>query len=147
MAWRDEAAALVDEPERLGAADAAPLGKLLTAHVRQERFCDGHLGGMVRCGHFEALCARLAALLEEDPACREPAALAWRDAVGPCGRIGSLTPQRQLVLGARGDTGSSGSAADLLVRLRCLNCGTDDGACSRQVQQSHCPPCRRRALP
>ncbi len=147
MAWRDEAAALVDDPARRAAAAAAPLGKLLPARVRQEGFCDGHPGGMVRAGHFEAICARLAALLEEDPACREPAALAWRDALGPCGRIGSLTPQRQLVLGWRGGGDGTGTpepaaTASPAVRLRCLACGVDHGVPARRVEDARCPTCQ-----
>lgn len=36
--------------------------KLLTTHVRKERFCSGHLAGMIENGHILALLKRLAAI-------------------------------------------------------------------------------------
>jgi len=142
VAWKGRAEALVADPALLAGADPATLGRLLTTHVRQERFCDGHLSAMVRCGHFEGLCARLAALLvEEDAAGGKPAGADFRDALGPFGKIGSITPLRQLVLGHSGGGGADGEGA--VVQLRCLACGEDFGASVEDLEVARCPACQQ----
>jgi hypothetical protein len=47
------------DPEALASADLDTLCKLLTAHLRQERFCDGHLASMYKCGHLTGILRRL----------------------------------------------------------------------------------------
>jgi hypothetical protein len=37
---------------------------LITIHVRKERFCEGHLPAVVKCGHMAALLRRLKELRE-----------------------------------------------------------------------------------
>ena len=58
-AWREEAERYIASPELLAGADLGTVRKLLTTHVRQDRFCDGHMADMVRNGHVAALLRRL----------------------------------------------------------------------------------------
>jgi O-acetyl-ADP-ribose deacetylase (regulator of RNase III) len=60
--WRPEAQRFVDEPARVASADATTLRRLLTLHVRAERFDEGHLSWAVREGHVAAIVERLAAM-------------------------------------------------------------------------------------
>lgn len=57
--WQEQAAAYVNHPETLAQADLQDLCRLLTTHVRTERFCANHLPSMVRCGHITRLLQRL----------------------------------------------------------------------------------------
>lgn len=57
--WQEKAARLVDSPESVRTADLETLQKLLTTHVRKERFCEGHLAAMFECGHITAILHRL----------------------------------------------------------------------------------------
>ncbi len=59
-----EAQRLVNDAEALKTASAEDLARLLTAHLRQDRFCEGHLGEMFDTGHLTAIVVRAAALLE-----------------------------------------------------------------------------------
>ena len=45
-------------------ADSEPILKLLTTHVRKERFCEGHLAAMFEDGHIVALLRRLKVIRE-----------------------------------------------------------------------------------
>jgi len=49
----------VERPELLASADMETCIKLLTTHVRAERFCDGHLAEMITSGHLLAVLRRL----------------------------------------------------------------------------------------
>ena len=49
-------------PEMLEPADLETIRKLLTLHVRKERFCEGHLLGMFESGHLTKLLRRLHAI-------------------------------------------------------------------------------------
>lgn len=60
--WQDEAAKLVDSPDPMASADIETIRKLLTTHVRKERFCEGHLNVMHKRGHLCAILRRLAEL-------------------------------------------------------------------------------------
>lgn len=62
VAWKREAEQLVNDPDALGRADLETICRLLTVHVRQERFCEGHLQAMHECGHLTAVLRRLATL-------------------------------------------------------------------------------------
>ncbi|MDZ7956457.1 MAG: O-acetyl-ADP-ribose deacetylase [Aulosira sp. DedQUE10] len=70
-AWQNEAHRLITNPELLILADISTLQKLLTTHIRKERFCSGHLAAMIENGHFLAIFHRLqaihAALMLENP--------------------------------------------------------------------------------
>lgn len=62
-AWQDEAEKLYDDQEALASVDLDTLRKLLTVHVRKDRFCEGHLAAVIRDGHVLAILKRLADLL------------------------------------------------------------------------------------
>ena len=57
--WQLQAEKIYNEPELLENADLETLRKLLTLHVRKERFCAGHLVGMIKSGHILAILERL----------------------------------------------------------------------------------------
>jgi hypothetical protein len=59
MNWR-EGEQLVDHPVLLGRANLQTLRKLLTAHVRADRFTEGHLAGMIESGHIAMILKRMA---------------------------------------------------------------------------------------
>ncbi len=58
-AWQDEARRYYDQPELLRRADLQVIRKLITVHVRKERFCEGHLPAAVESGHMAAVLHRL----------------------------------------------------------------------------------------
>lgn len=64
--WTDQAKRYVDDPEALSTADVETLQKLLTTHVRQDRFCDGHLLSMFTSGHMTAILRRIGEIARED---------------------------------------------------------------------------------
>lgn len=57
--WQDQAEQFYSNPELLKTADIVTIQKLLTTHIRKERFCDGHLACMLRDGHISAMLHRL----------------------------------------------------------------------------------------
>jgi len=63
-AWEDESQKLYKNPDALASADLETLRKLLTVHVRKDRFCEGHLAGVIRDGHVLAILKRLTSVLE-----------------------------------------------------------------------------------
>jgi O-acetyl-ADP-ribose deacetylase (regulator of RNase III) len=65
LAWQNEAHCFVTDPELLTVADISTLQKLFTTHLRKERFCSGHLAGMIENGHFLAIFHRLQAIYAE----------------------------------------------------------------------------------
>lgn len=58
-AWQEQAKRYYDDPLLLAAADLTALQKLLTLHVRKERFHEGHLAGMIESGHLALILRRL----------------------------------------------------------------------------------------
>lgn len=70
MARTDSAREYLDRPERIKSADMDTICRLLTTHVRNDRFCDGHLRKMILNGQIGLLLERLADL----PAISSPAA-------------------------------------------------------------------------
>lgn len=58
-AWQAEAKRLEREPVALQQADLLTLRKLLTVHVRKERFVEGHLAHVLENGHLAAILHRL----------------------------------------------------------------------------------------
>ena len=63
--WRKEAERYQMDPEALEAADLLTLRKLLTVHVRAERFSEGHLVSVFESGHIAAILRRLKRIREE----------------------------------------------------------------------------------
>jgi hypothetical protein len=63
--WQDEAKKLVSDPELLQEADLLALRKLLTSHLRKDRFVEGHLANMLERGHITAILRRLKEIREE----------------------------------------------------------------------------------
>lgn len=63
--WQEEAARYLSHPGAVGQADLLTLRKLLTLHVRQDRFVEGHLAHMLKDGHITALLRRLNKIREE----------------------------------------------------------------------------------
>jgi hypothetical protein len=59
-AWQPEAFKYYEKPERLAGADVDTIRKLITLHIRKDRFSEGHLAAMVEEGHIAAIFARLA---------------------------------------------------------------------------------------
>ena len=57
--WQDKARQYMVEPEMLASADLLTLRKLLTTHVRVDRFSEGHLGEMLENGHITAILRHL----------------------------------------------------------------------------------------
>ena len=65
--WNEEAERLFNSPELLERADLETLRKLLTLHVRRDRFCEGHLSEMFDTGHLTMILERLRALRQDLP--------------------------------------------------------------------------------
>ena len=61
-AWQEQAQQLMDDPALLVSVDLATLQKLLTTHVRAERFTSGHLAQIIDSGHLRAILRRLQAI-------------------------------------------------------------------------------------
>ena len=62
--WQEEAQRYVNHPELLREASLQIIRKLITVHVRKERFCEGHLPTMLENGHIVAVLKRLKDLRE-----------------------------------------------------------------------------------
>ncbi len=62
--WQDEAIEYYNNPERLSNADLPKIRRILTLHVRKERFCEGHLEEMFESGHIVAVLRRLQDIAE-----------------------------------------------------------------------------------
>jgi hypothetical protein len=58
-AWEAEARGYLQDPGRLKDADLSLLRRLVTWHVRQNRFAKDHLATMIAQGHMAALLRRL----------------------------------------------------------------------------------------
>jgi hypothetical protein len=59
IAWSDEAHRYMNDPQLVMSAGLKTCMKLLTTHLRAERFCDGHLGEVLQSGHITAILRRL----------------------------------------------------------------------------------------
>ncbi len=57
--WDDEARVYMSTPVRLQETDLVLLRRLLTWHVRQNRFARGHLAEMIARGHVAAILRRI----------------------------------------------------------------------------------------
>jgi hypothetical protein len=58
-AWQDEAGKYWSAPELIREADLETLRKLLTLHVRKDRFCEGHLLAAFQNGQITAILRRM----------------------------------------------------------------------------------------
>ena len=63
--WSEEAERYQTDPKALEAADLLTLRKLLTAHIRGDRFVEGHLASVFESGHITAILRRLKQIREE----------------------------------------------------------------------------------
>jgi O-acetyl-ADP-ribose deacetylase (regulator of RNase III) len=61
-AWVGEAERYADRPEALAQAPLADIRKILTTHIREDRFTEGHFRHMVASGHVAAVLRRLRAI-------------------------------------------------------------------------------------
>jgi len=60
--FQDEATGYFEDPSRLETVGLETIRKLLTLHVRKDRFCDGHFLEMLEAGQIQAILRRLATL-------------------------------------------------------------------------------------
>jgi O-acetyl-ADP-ribose deacetylase (regulator of RNase III) len=60
--WQEEAGEFINNPEQVQTAALETIQKLLTTHVRKERFCSGHLAHTIQTGHLLAILNRLAGI-------------------------------------------------------------------------------------
>ena len=65
MSWRKEAERYPKDAKALETADLLTLRKLLTVHVRAERFSEGHLASVFGSGHITAILHRLQQIREK----------------------------------------------------------------------------------
>jgi hypothetical protein len=63
--WQDEAIKYYEDPALLDTADLETIRKLLTLHIRKDRFCGGHLADMIERGHILAILRRLKDIRDE----------------------------------------------------------------------------------
>jgi hypothetical protein len=63
--WREEAERYQTDAKALETADLLTLRKLLTVHVRAERFAEGHLASVFESGHIAAILHRLKQIREK----------------------------------------------------------------------------------
>jgi hypothetical protein len=57
--WQGEAEQFYENKKPIEMADLDTCVKLLTTHVRKDRFCSGHFGEMVKAGHIQKILTRL----------------------------------------------------------------------------------------
>jgi len=69
-AWSHEALRYMNDPQLVRTASLTTCLKLLTAHLRAERFCDGHLQSVLKTGHITAVLRRLDLILRSNSALR-----------------------------------------------------------------------------
>ncbi len=63
--WKVEAERYMNDPDLVAQADLLELRKLLTLHVRADRFNDGHIAHEIDTGHLLAILKRLKAIRED----------------------------------------------------------------------------------
>lgn len=64
--WQQEAERFWNNPEMIEQADVDTIKKLLTTHVRKDRFCDGHMAQAIKNGHIVTILRRLKELSEDN---------------------------------------------------------------------------------
>lgn len=66
-AWARQAQRYMANPALVASARLVTCIKLITGHIRYERFCDGHLGEVIESGHIAAVLRRLEQLADNPP--------------------------------------------------------------------------------
>ena len=66
VSWKDEAKRHMASPDSLAEADLLTIRKLLTTHVRADRFTEGHLGHIFERGHIVEILRRLKTIRERE---------------------------------------------------------------------------------
>ena len=79
-AWQPRAIKLYRNPRLLGRVGLPTLQRLLTLHVRKERFCTGHLENVFASGHLRAILERIDELHRAERGKKTPAAPSRRSA-------------------------------------------------------------------
>lgn len=64
-AWKDEATVLMENPDALRKADLLTLRKLITTHLRAERFNEGHLAAQFENSHLLGILEQLKEVREQ----------------------------------------------------------------------------------
>ncbi len=57
--WKERAERYIADPGSLADADLLTLRKLLTTHVRSDRFVEGHVAGVLKSGHVTDILERM----------------------------------------------------------------------------------------
>jgi hypothetical protein len=65
--WQPQAEPFLENILLIEQADLETCVRLITLHVRKERFCAGHVGDVIASGHISAILRRLADLSRMDP--------------------------------------------------------------------------------
>ena len=63
--WKEEAERHMNDPDLVAQADLSVLRRLLTLHVRADRFNDGHIAHEIDSGHILAILRRLKVIRDE----------------------------------------------------------------------------------
>jgi hypothetical protein len=63
--WQNEALNYFEKPELLKNVDIEIIRKLLTLHIRKERFCEGHLIDIIDSKHIVTILKRLKQIRED----------------------------------------------------------------------------------
>jgi hypothetical protein len=58
-AWKEKASIIMEDPGALAKADLLALRRLITTHLRAERFNEGHLAAQFESGHLLGILKRL----------------------------------------------------------------------------------------
>ena len=62
--WQSEAMKYQKDPDLIDSADLLTIQKLLTLHIRKERFQEGHLAEIIKSGFLQKILKRLVGLKE-----------------------------------------------------------------------------------
>ena len=63
--WQQEGFRFIKSRKKVAQADLETICRLLTLHVRRDRFCDGHFAAQLENGHMAAILHRLAHIAED----------------------------------------------------------------------------------
>ncbi len=63
--WQEEAQRYIADPEALQQADLLTLRRLLTTHLRNDRFVEGHLASMMENAHITAILRRMSDIRDQ----------------------------------------------------------------------------------